>query len=93
MLLKRLWGLAGLWAIIHVVLSFVEAVTDQSQQSGEKALVYLILAAFYFALWLIPGFKGNKWREENLSKRGYARLSSSQAETADDAVAEQVKMA
>jgi len=90
---KKLWGLAGLWFAMYVGLSLIEAVTDQSQESGAQALVYLILAAAYFALWLVPAFKGNKWREENLSKRGYELLSSVQAETPDAAVAEQAKMA
>ena len=93
MLVKKLWGLAGLWFAMYVGLSLIEAVTDQSQESGAQALVYLILAAGYFALWLVPAFKGNKWREENLSKRGYELLSSAQAETPDAAVAEQAKMA
>ena len=93
MLVKKLWGLAGLWFAMYVGLSLIEAVTDQSQESGAQALVYLILAAGYFASWLVPAFKGNKWREENLSKRGYELLSSAQAETPDAAVAEQAKMA
>jgi len=92
MLVKKLWGLAGLWFAMYVGLSLIEAVTDQSQESGAQALVYLILAAGYFALWLIPAFKGNKWREENLSKRGYELNSSVQSQTPDAAVAEQAKM-
>lgn len=93
MLVKKLWGLAGLWFTIYLGLLLIEAVTDQSQESEAQALVYLILAAGYFALWLVPAFKGNKWREENLSKRGFEFLSSVQAETLDAAIAEQAKMA
>lgn len=88
MLVKRLWGLFGLWLGVYIVCSLIESVTDQSQESGAQALVYVILSAAYFALWLIPGFKGNKWREENLSNRGYALLNSVQAETPDAAVAQ-----
>lgn len=43
------------------------------------------------ALWLIPAFKGNKWREENVSKRGYEQLSTVQAETPEAAVAQMSK--
>lgn len=92
MLVKKLWGLAGLWLAMYVGLSLIEAITDQSQQSFVQALVYLHLLAGYFALWLVPAFKGNKWREENLSKRGYELLSSAKAATPDAAVAEKAKI-
>lgn len=93
MLVKKLWGLAGAWFAAYVVLSLIEKVTDQSGEGGAQALVYLLLAAAYFALWLVPAFKGNKWREENLSKRGYEKLTSVQAETPDAAVAQAAKSA
>jgi len=91
MLVKKLWGLAGLWFATYLVLALIEAATDQSRESGAQALVYLILAAGYFALLLVPAFKGNKWRELNLSKRGYEQLSTVQAETPDAAVAQVAK--
>jgi hypothetical protein len=76
-----------------MVLSVVEAVTDASQASGAKAMVYLLLSAGYFALWLIPGFKGNRWRERNLSKRGYEFAMSVKVETPDAAIARAAKPA
>lgn len=91
MLVKKLWGLAGIWFAAYIVLSLIETVTDQSAEGGAQTLVYLILAAGYFTLWLVPAFKGNKWREENLSKRGYEQLATVQAETSDAAVAQAVK--
>ena len=93
MLTKKLWGLAGAWFAAYIVLSLIESVTDQSGESGAQALVYFILAAGYFTLWLAPAFKGNKWREENLSKRGYEHFTTVQAETPDAAVAQAVKLA
>lgn len=93
MLVKKLWGLAGAWFVAYVVLSLIETVTDQSGEGGTQALVYLILIAGYFALWLVPAFKGNKWREENLLKRGYEILTTVQAETPDAAVAQAAKLA
>jgi len=87
MLVKKLWGLAGVWFAACIVLSLVEIVTDQSSEGVAQALVYLILAVGNFTLWLVPGFKGNKWREENLTKRGYEKITTVQAETPDAAVA------
>ena len=93
MLVKKLWGLAGACFVAYIVLSLIEKVTDQSGEGGAQALVYLILAAGYFTLWLVPAFKGNKWREENLTKRGYEQLTTVQAETPDAAVAQAAKPA
>lgn len=93
MLVKKLWGLAGAWFAATIVVSLVDAVTDQSGASRAKALVYLILSAGYLMLWLVPAFKGNKWREENLSKRGYEQLTTVQAETPDAAVAQAAMLA
>ena len=69
MLVKKLWGLSGLWLAMYFALSLVETVTDQSEPGGAQALVYLLLVAGYFALGLVPGFKGNKWREKDLVRR------------------------
>lgn len=68
--------------------SLVEKVTDQSGEGGAQALVYLILAAGFFLLWLVPAFEGNRWREENLLKRGYEQLTTVQVETPDAAIAQ-----
>jgi hypothetical protein len=93
MLVKKLWGLAAGWFAAYIVLSLIETAADQSGEGGGHALIYLNLAAGYFVLWLVPAFKGNKWREENLSKRGFEQLSAVQAETRDAAVAQVAKSA
>ncbi|MBE0426307.1 MAG: DUF2628 domain-containing protein [Nitrospirae bacterium] len=87
MLFKKLWTFAGIWLGIYVVLAFIEAAAENAEAGGSQAMVYLILVAVYFALWLIPAFKGNKWREENLSNRGYVLVNTVQAETPDAAIA------
>ena len=86
MFVKKLWGLFGLWLAMYIALSLVEAVTDKSEPGGAQALVYLLLAAGYSALTLVPGFKGNKWREKNLVRRGFEMLGTVQAETPDAAI-------
>lgn len=91
MLVKKLWGLAGLWFVAYVVLSLVKEFTEQSGEGLAQALVNLILFVSYFVLWLVPAFKGNKWRDENLSKRGYEQLGTVQAQAPDAAVAQAAK--
>lgn len=88
MLAKKLWGIAGLWLAAYIVCSLIDTVIGKSQEGGSQAFVYLALAATYFSLWLIPPFRGNKWREENLSKRGYYLLNTVQTKTPDAAVAQ-----
>jgi hypothetical protein len=88
MLVKRLWGLAIGWIAMYVALSVVESVTDKSEPGGAQAFVYLLLAAGYLAIALVPGFKGNRWRDENLSRRGFVSVKTVEAETPDAAIAQ-----
>jgi len=91
MLAKNLWGLSGLWVAMYFALSLVETVTDTSEPSGAQVLVYLLLVAGYFTLGLVPGFKGNKWREKNLVRRGFEILGTVQAETPEAAISQVAK--
>ena len=88
MLAKNLWGLASLWVAMYLALSLVETVTNTSEPGGAQALVYLFLVAGYFALGLVPGFNGNKWREKNLVRRGFQMLGTVQAETPEAAISQ-----
>ena len=88
MLVKKLWGLSGLWLAMYLALSLVETVTDQSEPGGAQALVYLLLVAGYFALGLVPGLKGNKWREKDLVRREFEMLGTVQAETPEAAISQ-----
>jgi hypothetical protein len=88
MLVKQLWGLSGLWVAMYFALSLVETVVDRSEPGGAEAVVYLLLVAGYLALGLVPGFKGNKWREKNLVRRGFQMLGTVQAETPEAAMSQ-----
>lgn len=91
MLLSRLWSLSALWFGLYLVFNIIEKITDSSEESILQAIMYLILAAGYLAIALIPGFKGNSWREKNLADRGYDLVDTFQAETKDAAVAKTAK--
>jgi len=88
MLVKQLWGWSVLWIALYVSLSLVETDTDTSELGGIQVLVYLHLVAGYVALSLIPGVKGNQWRERNLVRRGFEMLGTVQAETPDAAISQ-----
>jgi hypothetical protein len=93
MLLKKLYVLAVAWFVGYWIIGIIEAVIDKSNDGGAQVLGSLIIVAGAFALWLVPGFKGNKWREDNLTKRGYEHVQTVQAENPDAAVALAVKAA
>jgi len=88
MLVKQLWGLSALWIALYLSLSLVETGTDNFEPGGAQGLVYFHLVAGYAALSLIPGFKGNTWREKNLVRRGFEILRTVQAETPEAAVSQ-----
>lgn len=93
MLVKKLWAMAGLWIVLYIVCSVIEKATDQAQGAATAQIaVYLALSAAYFALWLVPPFKGNQWRESNLIKRGYTLVTTVQAKTPDAALAQQASL-
>ncbi len=78
-------------------LLFVSATSSVAQRwpctSCTTISLAFLLAAGYFALNLLPGLKGNQWREVNLSKRGYELVGEARTETSDAAVAQVVKTA
>lgn len=88
MLAKQLWGLSALWIALYVSLSLVESGAGESESGGSQTLVYLHLVAGYFVLSLLPGFKGNEWREKNLVKRGFELRGTVQAETPEAAISQ-----
>lgn len=92
MLVKKLWSVAGVWFVAYVVLLLLERVTDAAQpEPGAQAVVYLLLAAGYFALCLIPDLTGNSWRVTNLTRRGYEFVGDVLADTPDAAIAQAMR--
>ncbi len=88
MLTKRLWGYAGLWSLAAFLCLLVETIATNPRSGEVQPVIAFILFILYLTLALVPAFKGNRWREENLAKRGYELLGTAQAETPDAAVAQ-----
>jgi hypothetical protein len=82
MAVKNLWGLAAMWFAAYAALFLVEEAIDTNQ-----GVVNLMLTAGYLAVSLVPGFKGNSWRESNLVRRGYELVAQIRAETPEAAAA------
>lgn len=88
MLVKKLWGLVGIWFGLYMVLTLVEVVGNSTPDLEAKVLLYMIAVGGFFALSLVPGFKGNSWRINNLEKRGFEIVDTLQAQTSDAAIAQ-----
>ena len=54
------------------------AIVGQSRPGSE-----LVTIGGWLALLLVPGFKGNAWREKNLIKRGYYNVGSREISSGD----------
>ena len=92
MLVKKLWALAGLWFVLYLVLSIIEAAADEAGSEPElQSILYLILAGGYFALVIVAGYNGNGWRQSNLEKRGFEVVQEVEAKTPDAATASAAK--
>ena len=87
MLAKKLWTMAGLWALAYIVLTIIQ---DTAIKSGGAGVILIVLNA-HLALALIPAFKGNEWRVKHLTKRGFEFVDSVPAETPDAAIAHVLK--
>ena len=89
MLAKRLWGVAALWFSAYFLCAIIEKVANPENANGGSPALFLLVAAVYFILWLLPAFKGNQWREKNLTKRGYQLQGTVQAASPEGALAAQ----
>ena len=83
MLAKKLWGIAGLWSLLFLLLNIIGAYALEIN----SAFPYVVLAGGNIAFLLLPGFKGNEWLAKNLGKRGFVYLGSIQAESPEAAAA------
>lgn len=93
MLVKKLWKFAGLWLVAYAACSLLGGVAKNLLQGASQAIAYLLVAAAFLALWLIPPFKGNKWRDEDLARHGYHFLQTVEADTPGAAIGQMASSA
>lgn len=73
---KKMWGLGIGSLVAYLVVGFiVDAI------AGKFVASFPIVVAYWFAS------SGNKWREKNLSSRGYDEVATVQASTPEGAIA------
>jgi hypothetical protein len=93
MLVSGLWLFAAAWLAMVVSLRIIEALVLRQQPSLAQAIAALVIAACFFALWLVPAFKGNRWRDRRLSKQGYQCVATIQARNPAAATAQAITAA
>lgn len=76
MLAIKKWKLGFLFIVLHLVLAAIETICDQLAQENLQVTIYIFLTIAYAALWLTPGFRGNRWQEELLINSGYGLSST-----------------
>ena len=84
MLSKRLYGRALLWSAGEAMLAVMIALLEQDRSAYWLSVG---LSAAAVAIWAMPGPFGNRWREDDLVRRGYAGLGETHAATPEDALA------
>jgi hypothetical protein len=85
---KQLWkhGLALLGVL------FVLTIMESAFAAGENVGAALLFVLAQFGLFVFAGFNGNDWRRSNLIGRGFAKVGSIPADTADGAIGQIANM-
>lgn len=73
--------------MIAIILANLEKVVDKTNPPIFNAFMLVS----YVAMLLVPGFMGNKWREEQLEERGYKIVNSAQALSPEKAIKQAAK--
>ncbi len=87
MAVKDLWGHAAGYVALYVALNFFENLIKETGRGMVAGVIMLMIAAGYFALALVPAFKGNSWREADLVKRNFKFKEALLADSPEAALA------
>lgn len=87
MLYNRLWPQATLWVAALLGCRYLHAVLEASPAAAGRVPMAVALAAAYGALFLVPGLRGNRWREQSLLDDGYELVAASEVEMRPTAAA------
>ena len=86
MVYQRLYLQAMLWGASYVGL-LVAVRLAAGLMVGAEGWLALAATAVLLVLWLVPGFRGNGWREVDLAQRGFVLKGSVPARGAGEAIA------
>lgn len=88
---KKMWIRAAIWFTAYSFLFLILSENQAYDEEKKDAWRGLIFFVGFIVLWFAPAFRGNMWREKNLTSRGYENISSATSGTTDGAIAIVVK--
>ena len=86
-LVKKMWALGGILFAVFFAFGFISA--SIGRESGQALDALTSIANFIVAI--VFGMNGNKWREKNLTSRGYEFQDTVNAANPEGAVAVYIK--
>ena len=86
MLAKKLWGWAGFWIGVVLILTLLERIADSAPGNTAKLFWYSLDGVGWIATGLIPWLEGNNWRAGHLTARGYEFVAVIEAQTPQAAI-------
>ena len=85
---KKMWGNGGVLLGVFLLLNLgATAFWAEGSESGAVLMDLLMVALCVFV-----GFNGNDWRRSDLSRRGFDKIQSVQAETPEAAIGNAAKL-
>lgn len=88
MLVFSLWWQAAAWIFALVMISKLQTSLGNA---SHQAVIAILLFVFWLFIVVYPASVGNKWREQNLKRRGYDFIKSIQEKSVDAAIAKVAK--
>ena len=87
MMVHRLWRLLATWIALYMAVHLAEGFVEAMEDSSPAYLLFLVVIFIAWgALCLIPGYRGNSWREQDLLSKGYNFVQPIRAESPGDAI-------
>ncbi len=71
-MVKKLWKVSVILFLSFILINFLSTIARESH----SILLSLLTMVGYLALWLIPGWQGNLWREHQLESSGYRLIKT-----------------
>lgn len=86
LLAEKLWGFVVLWLGLLFALLLAGGLISQWLPDAERAFAYALMVVGSAGLWIVPAFKGNRWKAQSLAAQGYLPHDNIQAKTPTAAV-------
>ena len=84
LLVKKMWTHAALWFGIYWLRLTFSAYVPKAIRAKQNPILGYTLMIAYTVFYLLPAFRGNRWRDNKLIRNGYKLFEVIQAKGIDD---------